>query len=61
MVPITSVAPGSLAAHAGVRAGDSLLSLNGHAITDVLDYRFYLTAARVTLADRKSTRLNSSH
>ena len=50
MVTITDVLPGSRAAAAGVCAGDILLSINGHEIRDVLDYRFYLTERRVTLA-----------
>ena len=33
--------PGSPAARAGVRAGETLLSINGHPIRDVLDYKFY--------------------
>ena len=41
MVPITDVLPRSRAARAGLCAGDVLVSLNGHEIHDVLDYRFY--------------------
>ena len=28
-------------AHAGLRPGQQLLSINGHTVVDVLDYRFY--------------------
>ena len=49
MVKITAVAPRSRAARAGVLAGDSLISINGEAIEDVLDYRFYLAEKSVTL------------
>ena len=49
MVTITDVVKGSLAARAGVRAGDILISVNGHDIRDVLDYRFYLAESRLTL------------
>ena len=40
-VKIQNVAAGSRAAAKGVRPGDRLLSINGHEIADVLDYRFY--------------------
>lgn len=39
---ITGVEPGSLADKKGIRTGDSLQSLNGHPVEDVLDYRFYM-------------------
>lgn len=39
---ITCVEPGSLAAKKQIRAGDTLLEINGHTIEDVLDYRFYI-------------------
>ena len=42
MVRITDVLPKSRAAKAGILADDVLLSINGHEINDVLDYRFYL-------------------
>lgn len=42
MVNIISVEGGSFAEKAGIKPGDVLLSVNGNAITDVLDYRFYL-------------------
>ena len=34
---------------AGILAGDTLVSINGNKIRDVLDYRFYLTESRVEL------------
>lgn len=49
MVTIQSVEKNSIAENAGVRAGDILLSVNGHEITDVLDYRFYLIDRSLTL------------
>lgn len=42
-VRITSVEPGSPARQARIHKGDTLISINGNAITDVLDYRFYMT------------------
>ena len=43
-VEIQSVEPGSHAALAGILPGETLVSINGHEIYDVLDYRFYETS-----------------
>ena len=50
MVKITDIAPCGRAARAGVRAGDVLIAINGNEISDVLDYRFYLTECDVVLS-----------
>ncbi|MBE6629493.1 MAG: DUF512 domain-containing protein [Ruminococcaceae bacterium] len=50
VVKITEVLAGSRAERAGVQAGDVLVAINQNEITDVLDYRFYLTERRVTLS-----------
>ncbi len=49
MVKIKSVERHSRADKAGIRAGDILVSINGHRITDVLDYRFYLAEERADI------------
>ncbi len=49
MVQILSVAHGSPADKAGIRAGDILLAVNGETVCDVLDYRFYATDAHSTV------------
>lgn len=46
---ITSVDEGSPAARAGLAAGETLLQIDGTAIRDVLDYKFYSYDARLTL------------
>ena len=40
-VIIKSVEKGSPAYKAGIRSGDTLLSIDGNEIVDVLDYRFF--------------------
>ncbi len=50
MVKITEVTAGSLAARAGILPGDTLVSIDGNEINDVLDYRFYLTSRKITLS-----------
>lgn len=43
-VKVSSVSPGSPAEKKGIRKGDCIVSINGHEIYDVLDYRFYADA-----------------
>ena len=52
-VTIAGVEPGSIAAKSGIRPGDVLDAINGSPIRDVLDYRFYMTDTRLTLALRR--------
>lgn len=51
MLPVTisGVEERSLARRHGIQAGETLLSINGHPIADVLDYRFYLTEQKLLL------------
>lgn len=49
-VQISAVEPGSYAQKHHIRQGEWLLSINGHEITDVLDYRFYLMEKVLNLA-----------
>lgn len=58
MVEITAIIPSSLAEKAGICAGDILVSINGHYIRDVLDYRFRLTEKQVEIeCERNGERL----
>ena len=50
---VLSVDPGSPAARAGLRPGDRLLTVNGHEILDVLDYRFHCESSRLLLEFRR--------
>lgn len=59
MVKIIDVERGSRAARAGVQPGDYLISLNGHDVSDVLDYRFYLAERDVTLLIHREAELFS--
>lgn len=49
MVTVFGVRAGSIAHKKGVLAGDILISINGHEIRDVLDYRFYMTETNLEL------------
>jgi putative radical SAM enzyme (TIGR03279 family) len=53
MPKITGIVPHSPAARTRAAPGDWLLSINGHAIGDVLDYRFYAAERRLRLALRR--------
>lgn len=59
-VIISGVESGSAAAKAGICAGDTLLSINGNEIVDVLDYRFYQndTFLNVSVVDKKGEQVN---
>lgn len=49
MVEITDVLPRSRAERKGIKPGDVLVAINGHEISDVIDYRFYLTEEELFL------------
>lgn len=49
-VQISGVAKKSISDKKGIRAGDVLISVNGHEINDVLDYSFYIKEEKLTLA-----------
>ena len=49
MISISKVLAGSPAARCGVRAGETLLAVDGRPVNDLLDYGFYTTAARLRL------------
>lgn len=42
-VTVTGVDKGSIAERHRIKEGDKIVSINGHLINDVLDYRFYMT------------------
>ncbi len=50
MVEITGVERKSYAEKAGIIPGDKLISINENEITDVLDYRFYMTEKKLDIA-----------
>lgn len=51
-VKISEIARGSIAEKKKICAGDTLLSINGNEINDVLDYRFYLNEKKLVLSLR---------
>lgn len=52
-VKIKSVDIGSYSQKKGIEAGDTLVSINGNEINDVLDYRFYLTDKKLHIVTQK--------
>lgn len=50
---ITKVEEGSIARELEIEPGDMLLSIDGHEIKDVLDYRFYVNSESMTMLIRK--------
>ncbi len=56
MVVIENVREGTVAFRAGIMPGDELISINGHEIFDILDYRFRLCERRVRLELRRGAR-----
>ena len=50
MVKVTEVIPRSQGERQGILPGDILVSVNGHEVSDVLDYRFYLAEREVELS-----------
>lgn len=49
MVKIKSVTKGSPACECGIAEGDTLISLNGHKIKDVLDYMYYAADVNIEI------------
>ena len=49
MLEISSVLPGSTAARAGIKAGDRLVSVNGHEVRDSIDYQFFTADDRFSV------------
>ncbi len=58
-IEIVGVTENSICANHGVRAGDTLVSVNGHPIRDALDYGFYTTDRKVDLVFSRADKLYS--
>jgi putative radical SAM enzyme (TIGR03279 family) len=56
---IDRVEPNSLADQAGIRAGMRVLSVNGRALRDVVDYQFYAAESRIELGIEDGVSLRS--
>lgn len=57
MVTVAAVKRGSLADRAGILDGDILIAVNGNAISDVLDYQFYIAESELTLVIHRGPEL----
>lgn len=57
MVRIEKVIENSLSAKLGICDGDVLISINGHEINDVLDYRFYLAEKNILLEIKRGEQI----
>jgi putative radical SAM enzyme (TIGR03279 family) len=55
LLEIARVAPGSIADGLELRQGDQIVSINGEAISDVIDYRFYVADERISLTVKKKS------
>lgn len=55
-VKIQSIQTGTLAEDIGIQPEDILLSINGHAINDELDYMFYQSEGQITLKIKRGER-----
>lgn len=49
-VKISEIDAGSIAAKKKIQSGDTLISINGNEINDVLDYRFYINDTKLLLS-----------
>ena len=49
-VKIDSVCENSYGSKAGILSGDELVSINGHDVFDVLDYRFYIQSKKLSIS-----------
>ncbi len=64
MLEIADILPGSIAAGLGLHRGDSIVSVNGQNVDDVIDYRFLAADEQVALQVRRpdgETRFLSIH
>jgi len=50
---ISSIDPGSIADQLGWRVGDEIVSINGHELHDIIDYRFYSSDDHLSIAIRR--------
>lgn len=51
------MAPGSIAGRAGIEAGDTLLSVNGNKVSDMIDYLFHKAGPRLALQTERAGRI----
>lgn len=55
---VAAVREGSLAAAAGIEPGDTIVSIDGHLLRDVIDYEFHQAEPEITVLIRKANGLD---
>ncbi len=55
---VSGVVPGSLAADAGIEAGDAIVSVDGHLLRDVVDFQFHTAGHEIQVAIKKANGLD---
>lgn len=53
---VASIAPASLAARVGIQPGDEIISVNGHAVRDVIDWQFYTAEEKLEIVLQRGDR-----
>ena len=55
---VSAVVPGSLAEEAGIEEGDSIVSVDGRVLRDVVDFQFYAAGHEIQVAIKKANGLD---
>ena len=57
---IDTVEPGSIAEQLDWQPGDQIISINGHILSDLIDYRFYCADEHLSVLVRRGMSLPNS-
>ena len=59
-VTVSGVEQGSYAFKKGIQSGDEIISINGHEIDDVLDYRFFIGDKKLKIVFKRNGKLHKT-